>query len=74
MRGVIEWGQRGLFCCFLTALGVGYAKLGENEVMVDLLLLRGGAQGSVRGASSRLQGRNGGDGDVLVDHRGDRYG
>jgi hypothetical protein len=41
-------------------LGVVYDKLRENEVMSDLLLLLAGAQG--------------GAGDVLVDHRGDRYG
>lgn len=44
----------------MTALGVDYGKLGENEVMGDLFLLLAGAQG--------------GDGDVLAGYRDDRYG
>ena len=44
----------------MTALGVGYAKLGEKSVMGDLLLLLAGL----------LTGNEG----VLADYREDRYG
>jgi hypothetical protein len=50
-------GQTGASRGFLTVLRVGYGKLGENEVMVDLRVLLAGARGGVQGVFSRLQGR-----------------